>query len=164
MSIPVARSALAKQTRNGAARRVRVLAPGWISLQWGSTTELVRWCDVISARSIQNHTEIATGSRTLNVRCPLRDIVAKLAPLGLMQIRREVAVSDACVRQLIGSGRHRLAVVLSSGAHVSVGRQFQRSVRARFAASAPASANRQVREIGSGEYFTSEQLEPITSK
>ena len=55
-----------------------------------------------------------------------------LADLGLVQVRRDVAVNGARVRRLIGSGRHRLTVILDGGACVQVGRQFQRDIRARF--------------------------------
>jgi hypothetical protein len=55
-----------------------------------------------------------------------------LAQFDLVQIRRDIAVNGANIRRLIGSGRHRLIVVLDDGARISAGREFQRQIRARF--------------------------------
>jgi len=114
------------------AGRVRIVGADSIALSWGSTIEIVRWMDVISVRSVRNHTEIVTRARTLKARCSMRSIVSTLAEFDLVQIRREVAVNGASVHRLIGSGRHRLTAVLEGGACVPVGREFQRYVRARF--------------------------------
>ena len=134
-AIPVDSPAIEKD-RSGAAGRLRMVGAGRISLDWGATTEVVPWSDVISARSVQNHTEIVTHDRTLKVHCPLKTIVAMLASLGLVQVRRDVAVNGSRVRRLVGAGRHRLTVILEGGACVQVGRQFQRDIRAQFGVSA----------------------------
>jgi DNA-binding LytR/AlgR family response regulator len=114
------------------AGRVRIVGTDSIALSWGSTIEIVRWMDVISVRSVQNHAEIVTRSRTLKARCSLKAIATALAEFDLVQIRRGVAVNGARVHQLIGRGRHRLFLVLEGGACVPVGREFQRQIRARF--------------------------------
>lgn len=129
--VQVARPATDHKRRN-ARRRLRVLDASTISVDWGPTTSVVQWCDVISARSVGNHTEIATVARVLRARCPLRDTIETLTGLGLVQLRRDLAVNAARVRRLVGGGRHRLVVLLDDGGCVRVGRQFQRDVRARF--------------------------------
>jgi DNA-binding LytR/AlgR family response regulator len=87
---------------------------------------------VISVRAVGNRTEIATLVSVLKVRCPLKDVIETLTVLGLVQLRRDLAVNAARVRRMVGGGRHRLLVVLDDGACVAVGRQFQRDIRARF--------------------------------
>ena len=118
--------------RRDARNRVRLLDTSTFSIDWGSTTTVVQWCDVISARAVGNCTEIATLAHILKVHCPLSGIVETLKCLGLVQLRRDVAVNGARVRRLVGGGRHRLVVVLEDGACVRVGRQFRRDIRARF--------------------------------
>ncbi len=137
MSAILAGSSERTNGRRDATSRLRLVGPGAISLDWGATTEVVSWPDVISAHSVRNHTEIVTRDRTLKVHCPLKTIVVALASLGLVQVRRDVAVNGGRVRRLIGAGRHRLTLVLDGGACVQVGRQFQHAVRARFGPKAP---------------------------
>ena len=137
MSGATAGSLTGDTSRRDAASRLRTVGTGRISLDWGATTEVIQWSDVISLHSVRNHTEIVMRGRTLKVRCPLKAIVVRLAALGLVQVRRDVAVNGGRVRRLIGAGRHRLTLVLESGDCVEVGRQFQRDVRARFGAKRP---------------------------
>ena len=122
------------RARNGreGASRLRVLNADSIAIHWGSAIEVIRWADVILARSVKNCTEIATRDRTLRVHSPLKGVLSALAGLGLIQIRRDTAVNEMSVRRLIGAGRHRLLVILEGGACLRVGRDFQRDVRARF--------------------------------
>lgn len=112
--------------------RLRLLDTDTISLDWGSTTSLVQWCDVISVRSVGNHTEIVSDACVLKVRCPLKEVIEVLTDLGLVQIRRDLAVNAARVRRMVGGGRHRLVVILEDGESIAVGRQFQRDIRVRF--------------------------------
>lgn len=139
MSGPDAAPMEAKGARCNGRTRFRLLDASTFSVDWGSTTSVVQWCEVISARSKGNHTEIATLARVLKVHCPLREVVQALTCLGLVQLRRDLAVNADRVRRLVGGGRHRLIVVLEDGACVRVGRQFQRDIRARFG---PQRANR----------------------
>lgn len=125
-------AALATRERQVARSRFRVLDASTISVDWGSTTSVVPWRDVISVRAVGNRTEIATLATVLKVRCPLKEIIEALSVLGVVQLRRDLAVNGARVRRMIGGGRHRLVVVLEDGACVAVGRQFQRDIRARF--------------------------------
>jgi DNA-binding LytR/AlgR family response regulator len=122
-------------TKRRQAARVRILGANSISVNRGSTTEIIRWCDVISAHSVRNHTEIVTCGRTLKAHCSLKAILAALTALGLVQVRRDVAVNAASLRRLTGSGRHRLIAELEGGVCVPVGREFQRDIRARFTGS-----------------------------
>jgi DNA-binding LytR/AlgR family response regulator len=110
-----------------------VISASLIAVDWGATTEVISWSEVITVNSVGNHTELATPGRELRVRCPLKTIVATLAPLGLIQVRRDVAVNSNRVRRIIGAGGHRLLLVLDGGACIRVGRQFQSDMRARFA-------------------------------
>lgn len=112
--------------------RVRLLHASAISMDWGSTTSVVQWCDVISARSVGNCTEVATPGGTVKARCPLKEVIEVLSVLGLVQLRRDLAVNASYVRRLTGYGRHRLIVELEDSRCVHVGRQFQRDVRALF--------------------------------
>jgi hypothetical protein len=134
VSAPIG-SPMATRRQHAAAGRVRIVGANSISLNWGSTTEIVRWCDVVFAHSVRNHTEIVTHGGTLKVHCSLSALIATLAELGLVQVRRDVAVNAVSVRRLLGSGRHRLVAVLEGGVCVPVGREFQRDIRARFTGS-----------------------------
>lgn len=115
-----------------AANRLRILNIDTISIDWGASTELIRWHDVVSARSVRNCTEIATRTHVVKVHCSLTDVVRTLSGLGLVQVRRDRAVNASFVRRLIGGGRHRLDIVLENDTCLRVGRQFQRDIRARF--------------------------------
>ncbi len=126
-------SPLLSSTRRGTACRLRMLGSNVIALDWGATTEVITWSEVISVHSVGSRSEIATTGGALKVRCPLKMIVATLEPLGLIRVRRDVAVNGERVRRLIGVGGHRLLLVLDGGARVQVGRQFQSEMRARFA-------------------------------
>jgi DNA-binding LytR/AlgR family response regulator len=134
VSIPIGSPPAGRQHGVG---RVRIVGADSIALSWKSTIEIVRWMNVVSVRSVRNHAEIVTRGRTLKARCLLRAIVTTLAEFDLVQIRRDVAVNGASVRRLIGSGRHRLILVLEGGACASVGREFQRDIRARFSGVSP---------------------------
>lgn len=116
--------------------RFRILDAERISVCWGSSTELLAWSEVITVQSLRNCSVINACGRTLKVRSPLRAVVAELAPLGLMQVRRDTAVNITRVRRIVGAGRHRLIMILDDDTHVEVGRDFQRQVRARFASRA----------------------------
>ncbi len=118
--------------RDDSRSRFRLLDAGTISLDWGPTTIVFQWCDVVSACAVGNHTEIATLADVVKVHCPLKEIVEVLSSLGLVQLRRNMAVNAARVRRLIGGGHHHLVVVLEDGRCMQVGRQFQRAIRARF--------------------------------
>jgi DNA-binding LytR/AlgR family response regulator len=118
----------------GYGSRLRLLDPATISVNWGPTTSLVQWCDLVMARSVRNHTEIATTAGVVKAPCPLKEVVEILASLGLVQLRRNLAVNTARVCRLVGAGHHRLFVVLDDGRYLQVGRNFQRVVRARFGA------------------------------
>jgi len=113
--------------------RFRVINGDRIAVCWGSSTELLAWADVISVQSLRNCSIITACGRTIKVRSPLRAVVAELAPLGLMQVRRDTAVNITRVRRIVGAGRHRLLIILDDDRRVEVGREFQRQVRARFA-------------------------------
>jgi DNA-binding LytR/AlgR family response regulator len=115
-----------------AGSRVRVLSAESIALYWGSTIEVIRWCDVMSVHSDKNSTAIAVNGRTLSVHCSLKAVLSALAGFDLIQIRRGVAVNGSSVRRLVSRGRHRLIVVLEAGVCMQVGREFQRTIRARF--------------------------------
>lgn len=115
--------------------RSRVLDGDRIAVCWGSSTEFLEWSDVISVHSVRNYAVITARDRTVKVRSTLRAVVAELAAVGLMQVRRDTAVNVTRVRRLIGAGRHRLVIVLDDDCRVEVGREFQRQVRARFASS-----------------------------
>lgn len=130
---PLGSSRVERRDRDSTSR-LRIVGIDTLSIDWGATTELIPWHDVIAARSVGNYTEILTVVRTLKVHCPLRAVVELLDQLGLVQLRRECAVNGARVRRLIGGGRHRLLVVLDEGTCVRVGRQFQSEIRARFGA------------------------------
>jgi len=127
------------EQRDGAATvaaretRFRVINGDRIAVCWGSSTELLAWADVISVQSLRNCSVITACGRTIKVRSPLRAVVAELAPLGLMQVRRDTAVNITRVRRIVGAGRHRLLMILDDDRRIEVGREFQRQVRARFA-------------------------------
>jgi DNA-binding LytR/AlgR family response regulator len=131
MSSRVARL-IVQEERNRFRSRIRLLDAGTISVDWGSATSVVRWCDVVSARAVGNHTEIATLAGPVKVHCPLKEIIEVLTSMGLVQLRRNLAVNATRVRRLIGCGQHRLVIVLEDDRCVDVGRQFQRDIRARF--------------------------------
>jgi DNA-binding LytR/AlgR family response regulator len=111
---------------------VRMIGGEMIALDWGATTEVLMCRDVLFARSMGNHTQIVARGRTLKVHFPLKKIVTALGPVGLVQVRRDVAVAAVWVRRLVGNGGHRLVVELDGGVQIAVGRQFQRDIRARF--------------------------------
>jgi DNA-binding LytR/AlgR family response regulator len=113
--------------------RFRVIDAQRIAVCWGSSTELLAWADVISVHSLRNCSVITARGRTIKVRSTLRAVVAELALLGLMQVRRDAAVNITRVRRLVGGGRHRLLMILDDDRRIDVGREFQRQVRARFA-------------------------------
>ena len=113
--------------------RFRVIDEERIAVCWGSSTELLAWADVISVHSLRNSSVITACGRTIKVRSTLRAVVAELASLGLMQVRRDTAVNITRVRRLVGAGRHRLLMILDDDRRIDVGREFQRQVRARFA-------------------------------
>lgn len=117
-----------------AADRCRILDAERIALRWGATTEVIPWAQVIVAQSVENCTLISTRNRALKIRCPLVSVLEELAALGLVQVRRDVAVNAAKVRRLVGTGRHRLIIILDDDRLVAVGREFQREVRVRFGA------------------------------
>jgi len=117
--------------------RFRVIDAERIAVCWGSSTELLAWADVVSVHSVRNCSVITACNRMIKVRATLRAVVAELAPLGLMQVRRDTAVNFTRVRRLVGAGRHRLLMILDDDRRVEVGREFQRQVRARFASSPP---------------------------
>jgi DNA-binding LytR/AlgR family response regulator len=112
--------------------RFRVIDAERIAVYWGSSTDLLAWSDVVSVHSVRNCSVITACGRTVKVRSSLRAVVAELAPLGLMQVRRDTAVNITRVRRLVGAGRHRLLMILDDDQRVEVGREFQRHVRARF--------------------------------
>jgi DNA-binding LytR/AlgR family response regulator len=112
--------------------RFRVLDGDRVALSWRAETELIAWSDIVLAHSVGNHTLFVTCQRELKVRSPLRAVVEKLAPLGLVQVRRDVAVNASRVRRIVGAGRHRLVIILDDDRCVDVGRQFQPAVRRRF--------------------------------
>jgi DNA-binding LytR/AlgR family response regulator len=125
---------------HGAPRREarsRVVGGDRIAVCWGSSTEFVSWSDVLSVHSVRNYAVITARGRAIKVRSTLRAVVAELAPLGLMQVRRDTAVNITRVCRLIGAGRHRLVIILDDDCRVEVGREFQRQVRARFASAPP---------------------------
>ena len=122
----------APETVSQRGPRFRVLGPDRIVVRWGSSTELIAWSEVVSVHSVRNHSVITLCGRTLKVRSPLRAVVAELAALGLMQVRRDAAVNVTRVRRLIGAGRHRLLMILDDDRRIDVGREFQRQVRARL--------------------------------
>jgi DNA-binding LytR/AlgR family response regulator len=109
-----------------------VLDADRIAVCWGSSTELIAWSEVVSVHSVRNYSVITVCDRTLKVRSTLRAVVAELAALGLMQVRRDAAVNLARVRRLIGGGRHQLLMILDDDRRIAVGREFQRQVRARL--------------------------------
>jgi DNA-binding LytR/AlgR family response regulator len=109
-----------------------VLSAESIALYWGSTIEVIRWCDVISVHADQNSTAIAVHGRTLSVHSSLKAVLSALAGFDLVRIRRDVAVNGSGVRRLVGQGRHHLIVELEAGVCMRVGREFQRNIRARF--------------------------------
>jgi DNA-binding LytR/AlgR family response regulator len=113
--------------------RFRVIDAERIAVCWGSSTEVLAWADVISVHSLRNCSVITACGRTIKVRSTLRAVVAELASLGLMQVRRDTAVNITRVRRLVGAGRHRLLMILDDDRRIDVGREFQRQVRARFA-------------------------------
>ena len=113
--------------------RLRVLDADRIAVCWGSSTELIAWSEAVSVHAVRNNSVIIVCGRTLKVRSTLRAVVAELAALGLMQVRRDTAVNVTRVRRLIGAGRHRLVVTLDDDRCIEVGREFQRQVRARLA-------------------------------
>ena len=129
-----------------AADRCRILDPERIALSWGATTEVIPWAQVIVAQWVENCTVISTDNRTLKIRCPLVSVLERLAALGLVQVRRDVAVNAAKVRRLVGTGRHRLIIVLDDDRFVAVGREFQREVRARFGAADRTANHRETRQ------------------
>jgi DNA-binding LytR/AlgR family response regulator len=134
--------------------RFRVLDADRIAVCWGSSTELIAWSEVVSVHAVRNYSAIIVCGRTLKVRSTLRAVVAELAALGLMQVRRDAAVNVTRVRRLIGGGRHRLLVILDDDRRIEVGREFQRPVRARLAPnpivrSSPNATRRGTGEIGS---------------
>ena len=112
--------------------RFRVLGADRIAVRWGSSTQLIAWSEVVSVHSVRNHSVITVCGGALKVRSPLRAVVAELAALGLMQVRRDAAVNVTRVRRLIGAGRHRLLMILDDDRRIEVGREFQRQVRARL--------------------------------
>jgi DNA-binding LytR/AlgR family response regulator len=113
--------------------RCRVVGHDRIALCWGASTDFLAWSDVVSVRSIRNCALIVARNRSIKVRSPLRAVVAEFAMLGLIQIRRDLAVNQTHVRRLIGTGRHRLVLTLDDDSEIEVGREFQRLIRARFA-------------------------------
>ena len=136
--------------KRGETSRVRLLGPDTISLHRGAVTEVVRCRDVISARSVGNYTEIVAAGRTLKVRCPLKTIIATLTSVGLVQVRKGVAVNGARVCRLVGSGKHRLVLELEGGVCVHVGRPFQSVIRARFGSRPRSNRNRVGQESARG--------------
>src|SRR4029078_11241389 len=73
--------------------RFRLLDAERIAVCWGSSTELLAWADVVSVHSVRNFSVITACNRMIKVRATLRAVVAELAPLGLMQVRRDTAVN-----------------------------------------------------------------------
>lgn len=111
---------------------VGVLDGRRVSIRCRTFTEVVSWDDVVVARSVGNYTVIDTLGGPLRVHRPLRFVVERLSSLGLVQIRRCVAVNGDKVRRLRGAGRHQLSIDLDGQLTFEVGRNFQRAVRHRF--------------------------------
>jgi DNA-binding LytR/AlgR family response regulator len=95
---------------------------------------LVRGDAILLARSVGNYTYLVTEAGEHSLRVPLGLVVEELRVFGLSRIHRSVAVNMARVRRVVGRGRHRLCVVLSTGVEIEVGRSYQRSVRAALGA------------------------------
>ena len=125
-------SAARPAERSTPADRLRIVDADRIAAACGSSTEIVNWDEVVTVRTARNGTEILTRARSVKVRSPLREVVTRLSPVGLVQVRRDAAVNANKVRQLIGSGCHRLTILLDDGTSVQVGRRFQRAVRLRL--------------------------------
>lgn len=128
------------------AGRLRVVGTGRIAVACGASTEIVEWDEVVTIRSVHNCTQILTRTRSLKIRSPLSAVVTQLSGVGLVQVRRDAAVNGSKVRQLVGSGCHRLAILLDDGSSLEVGRRFQRVVRLRFGAGSRCRGERNRRE------------------
>ena len=111
---------------------VSVLDGDRVAIRHGTSTHVIAWEDVVFVRSANKCTWIVTTHGEFKVLEALATVVDGLAILGLVRIHRAIAVSGMRVRQLVGRGRHRLTIVLDTGAQFDVGRQFQPLIRARF--------------------------------
>ena len=111
---------------------VRVIDGATVAIRQGTTTFVIAWTDIVAVRSKHKRTFIATANCVFKSSAALSTIVDALSSLGLTRIHRGAAVNAGRARRLAGHGKHRLVLTLDTGEDFLVGRQFQRSVRARF--------------------------------
>ena len=116
-------------TRGGSIYR---LDHDTVAVRHGASIFLFRPDEIIAVRSAGNYTTIVSTGGELRVRSPMSEVVRTLSAFGVVRICRRSAVNLARVRQLVGRGGHKLAIVLDDGTEMSVGRSFQREIRARF--------------------------------
>lgn len=114
------------------AERLCVLDGDRIAIRYRSSTQVFAWEELICARAAKNGTWIVTRHGEFKIRESIGTVVSRLEAVGIVQIHRGVAVNGGKVRQLVGRSQHRLVVILDDDCSYEVGRQFQRSIRARF--------------------------------
>ena len=119
---------LIPRTSNG----LTVLSDDRIAIREGASTHIVNAKDIVSVHASRSVTHIATRDGAIRLRLPFGVVLDTLRPFGLVQIHRGSAVNIARIRRVVGRGRHRLVVVLESGAEHGVGRGFQSALRARI--------------------------------
>lgn len=118
----------------GGTELVSILGGNRLAIRHGPSTHVLDWDDVVCVRSAKKCTWIVTTRGEYKVLEALFVLVECLETLGLVRIHRAVAVSRTRVRQLLGRGRHRLTIVLDTGARFDVGRQYQAAIRGHFGA------------------------------
>ena len=113
-----------------------------VAVRHGASIFLLRPDEIIAVRSARNYTTIVSTAGELRVRATISEVVDTLSAFGVVRICRHSAANLARVRQLVGRGGHKLAIVLDDGTEMTVGRSFQREIRALFGNSSRWSSGR----------------------
>ncbi|NIJ63757.1 hypothetical protein FHR20_000688 [Sphingomonas leidyi] len=102
--------------------------------QWLSLPEApflrVRACDVAQIRSAGNYSEILAHGRVHLVRAPLSELAGRFAAFGFIRVHRQIVVNQHHVSQIYREASGRLAVQLSCGAIVPLGRSYRTALAA----------------------------------
>jgi DNA-binding LytR/AlgR family response regulator len=111
---------------------VMVLEGRRVAIRHRATINIVHGDDITLVRSERNATRIVTGDGEFRVREPLHAVLKRLAPVGMTQVHRSVAVNSRKVTGLVGRGQHRLVMRLNDGRSLAVGRTYQPRVKLLF--------------------------------
>jgi DNA-binding LytR/AlgR family response regulator len=106
-----------------------VLDDARVSLRYAASTEVLRIDAIVLVRSAGNSTLIVTEDGEHSVRATTSFVVEQLEPFGFVRVHRGTAVHMSRVQRLVTRGRHRVSVVLDTGVEVTVGREFQHTIR-----------------------------------